>query len=153
MRSCFTNIRLQTYTISISEWAWDRWVSFEVPADDELQLEFSMLSPFQRLELLRQKSASSEEGVYSVTFTVPDHHGVFNFMTNYKRPFLSNVEEKRTVTVRHLAHDEFEASYEIHAAWPYLTSIAVTCGGWLIFVALWLFNRPQKQANAIKKTQ
>lgn len=112
-----------------------------------------MLSPFHRLALQPQDSASTTEGVYSVTFKIPDQHGVFNFMTNYKRLFLTSVEEKSTVTVRHLAHDEFDASYQIHAAWPYLTSIGVTCGGWLIFVALWMFNKPQGQASAAKKTQ
>lgn len=113
-----------------------------------------MLSPFHRLQLVPQKRASTEtEGIYKVTFTVPDKHGVFNFMVNYKRPFLSNIEEKRTVTVRHMAHDEYEASYNIPGAWPYLTSIGVTCVGWVIFVALWMFNKTTKQATVAKKTQ
>ncbi|CAN8100411.1 unnamed protein product [Discula destructiva] len=143
-----------TYTISISEWAWDRWWNYVVPDEDELQLEFSMLSPFHRLKLKAQKRASTDfEGIYKVTFTVPDQHGVFNFMVNYKRPFLTNIEEKRTVTVRHMAHDEFPYSYEIPAAWPYLTSIGVTCVGWLVFVALWMFNKPVRQATEAKKTQ
>lgn len=113
-----------------------------------------MLSPFHRLELKKQKRASTEEeGIFQVSFMIPDQHGIFNFMTNYKRPFLTNLEEKRTVTVRHLAHDEFPASYEIPAAWPYLTSVGVTCIGWLVFVAVWMFNKPKPQANAAKKTQ
>lgn len=113
-----------------------------------------MLSPFHRIELKKQKRASTEEaGVFRVTFTIPDQHGVFNFMTNYKRPFLSNIEEKRTVTVRHMAHDEYPFSYEIPAAWPYVMSIGVTCTGWLVFVALWMFNKPVRQADAAKKTQ
>lgn len=145
---------MQIYTISVSEWVWDKWYNFKVPDNDELQLEFSMLSPFHRLQLVSQKRASTDtEGIYKVTFTVPDQHGVFNFMVNYKRPFLTNIEEKRTVTVRHMAHDEFPASYVIPGAWPYLTSIAVTCTGWFIFVALWLFNKPAKQAPVAKKTQ
>lgn len=113
-----------------------------------------MLSPFHRLQLKPQRRASTEwEGVYSVTFTIPDHHGVYNFMTNYKRPFLSNVEEKRTVTVRHMAHDEFAYSHEIPAAWPYASGIFVTCAGWMIFVVVWMFNKPVRQASQAKKTQ
>lgn len=88
-----------------------------------------------------------------MTFRVPDHHGVYNFITNYKRPFLSNIEEKRSVTVRHMAHDEYPYSYEIPAAWPYLASIGVTCVGWLAFVAIWMFNKPAQQATDAKKKQ
>ncbi|KUI54217.1 Dolichyl-diphosphooligosaccharide--protein glycosyltransferase subunit wbp1 [Cytospora mali] len=143
-----------TYEISISEWVWDKWFAFKVPEGDELQLEFSMLSPLHRLQLKNVKSASTEtEGVYRVTFTVPDQHGVFNFLTNYKRPFLSNIEEKRAVTVRHMAHDEYPFSYEISAAWPYLSSIGVTSLGWLVFVAIWMFNKPVRQAGEAKKKQ
>ncbi|ROW13624.1 hypothetical protein VPNG_04543 [Cytospora leucostoma] len=143
-----------TYEISLSEWVWDKWLAFKVPEDDELQLEFSLLSPLHRLPLGEVRRASTEaEGVYRVTFTVPDHHGVFNFLTNYKRPFLSNVEEKRTVTVRHLAHNEFPFSYEIPAAWPYLASIGVVAVGWLAFVAVWIFNKPVRQAGDVKKKQ
>lgn len=143
-----------TYEISISEWVWDKWYAFKVPDNDELQLEFSMLSPLHRLPLRNVKRASTEsEGVYRVTFEVPDQHGVFNFMTDYKRPFLSPIEEKRAVTVRHMAHDEYPFSYEISAAWPYLSSIGVTCLGWLAFVAIWMFNKPVPQAGEAKKKQ
>lgn len=145
---------MQTYSISVSEWVWDRWWNFKVPEEDELQLEFSRLSPFHRLQLKSSKRASTEtEGIYRVTFTVPDQHGIFNFVVNYKRPFLTNIEEKHSVTVRHMAHDEYPYSYDIPAAWPYLTSIGVTCAGWLVFVALWMFNKPARQATEAKKTQ
>lgn len=144
----------QTYEISISEWVWDQWYAFKVPDGDELQLEFSMLSPLHRLPLEGAKRASTEAaGVYRATFTVPDHHGVFNFVTNYKRPFLTSVEEKRAVTVRHLAHDEYPFSHEISAAWPYLGGIGVTSLGFLVFVAIWMFNKPVPQAGEAKKTQ
>lgn len=113
-----------------------------------------MLSAFQRLELKKQKRASTPEaGIFKVTFKIPDHHGIFNFIVNYKRPFLSSIEEKNSVTVRHKAHDEYDRSYEIPAAWPYLTSIGVTCVGWVVFVAVWMFNKPKAQADAAKKTQ
>lgn len=125
-----------------------------MPEGDELQLEFSLLSPLHRLPLGEVPRASTEaEGVYRATFTVPDHHGVFNFLVDYRRPFLSNVEEKRAVTVRHLAHNEFPFSYEIPAAWPYLASIGVVAAGWLAFVAVWIFNKPVRQAGDVKKKQ
>lgn len=125
-----------------------------VPEGDELQLEFSKLSALHRIPIKKNKRASSETaGIFRVTFRVPDHHGVYNFITNYKRPYLSNIEEKRSVTVRHMAHDEYPYSHEIPAAWPYLAGIGVTCVGWLAFVAIWMFNKPAQQAADAKKKQ
>lgn len=115
-----------------------------------------MLSPFQRLKLNYRKRQSTEtEGVYQVTFKIPDQHGVFNFFVDYKRPFLTSIEEKTTVPVRHMAHDEFTRSFLISGAWPYHAGITCTIVGWLAFVGLWMFNKPRqiKGVGMNKKTQ
>ncbi|KAI0172640.1 Dolichyl-diphosphooligosaccharide-protein glycosyltransferase 48kDa subunit [Hypoxylon sp. FL1284] len=142
-----------TYSISLSEYSWDKYTAFAVPESDDLQLEFSMLSPFHRLKL--QPTSSSEvkdSTTYSVSFQLPDQHGIFNFKVNYKRPFFSNVEEKRTVSVRHFAHDEWPRSFVISGAWPWIAGIAATVTGWLGFCALWLYSKPAATAET-KKTQ
>ncbi|KAI0379059.1 Dolichyl-diphosphooligosaccharide-protein glycosyltransferase 48kDa subunit [Hypomontagnella monticulosa] len=140
-----------TYSISLSEYSWDKYIPFIVPKADELQLEFSMLSPFHRLKL--NPTVSSEDSTtYSVSFKLPDQHGIFNFKVNYKRPFYSNVEEKNTVSVRHFAHDEWPRSYVISGAWPWITGIATTVIGWLAFCGVWLYSKPAK-AGESKKTQ
>ncbi|KAI1486621.1 dolichyl-diphosphooligosaccharide-protein glycosyltransferase 48kD subunit [Biscogniauxia mediterranea] len=136
------------YSISLSEYSWDKYIPFEVPESDSLQLEFSMLSPFYRLPLTPQIS-SSDSTTYSVSFTLPDQHGIFNFKVNYKRPFLSNIEEKHTVSVRHFAHDEWPRSYVISGAWPWMAGIGATVTGWLAFCAIWLYSAPPNT----KKTQ
>lgn len=125
------------YSIQLSEWDMDQWVPFHPPADDEIQLEFSMLSPFHRINL-----QSKTPGLYEAEFKLPDQHGIFNFFVEYRRPFLTNVEEKRTVTVRHFAHDEWPRSFVISGAWPWISGIWVTVGGWVVFVALWLYSKP-----------
>ena len=136
---------------------WDKWVPFTLTESDELQLEFSMLSPFHRLNLQRTtKSPLSPEdqdsaATYTASFRLPDQHGIFNFKVNYKRPFLSNVEEKNTVSVRQLAHDEWPRSFVITAAWPWVAGLGATVAGWLGFCAIWLYSKPAK-ASA-KKTQ
>jgi len=113
-----------------------------------------MLSPFHRLQLQPVKSQSTKEATtYSVSFKLPDQHGIFNFKINYKRPFLSNVEEKNTVSVRHMAHDEWPRSWVISGAWPWITGITVTVSGWLAFCAIWMFSQPVGQAATVKKTQ
>lgn len=131
----------QTYSIDISEYQWTRWVPYTPATEDELQLEFSMLSPFHRVPLKLTKT-TSDATRWSTSFKIPDQHGIFNFKFNYKRPFLSNVEEKNTVTVRHFAHDEWPRSWVISGSWPWIAGIAVTVTGWVSFVALWLWSKP-----------
>ncbi|OTB01788.1 hypothetical protein M426DRAFT_323147 [Hypoxylon sp. CI-4A] len=140
-----------TYSISLSEYSWDKYTPFTIPESDDLQLEFSMLSPFQRLKLTPTIS-SEDSTTYSVSFKLPDQHGIFNFKVNYKRPFFSNVEEKNTVSVRHFAHDEWPRSYVISGAYPWLAGIAATVVGWLGFCAIWLYSKPAS-ASETKKTQ
>ncbi len=47
-----------------------------------MQLEFTMLDPHIRTSL---PPATGNAGEYSVTFRVPDRHGVFKFIIDYKR--------------------------------------------------------------------
>jgi len=128
----------------------DRLIPYTPPTNDEVQLEFSMLSPFHRLTL-QPDSQTTNGTVYSTSFTLPDQHGIFNFIVNYKRPFLTNTYEKRTVTVRHFAHDEWPRSFVISGAYPWITGIAVTVSGWLAFVAIWLYSAPAQDRT--KKSQ
>jgi len=109
-----------------------------------------MLSPFHRLALNPDPSQSNaQETAYTVSFKVPDQHGIFNFKVNYKRPLLSNIEEKNTVSVRHMAHDEWPRSYAISGAWPWIAGIVSTVAGFVAFCALWMYSAPV--ANEKKK--
>ncbi|GKT96300.1 dolichyl-diphosphooligosaccharide-protein glycosyltransferase 48kD subunit [Colletotrichum tofieldiae] len=143
---------LRTYSISLSEYSWDKWTPFTVSNDDALQLEFSMLSPFHRLPLA-PKASTADASTYTTSFVLPDQHGIFNFKINYKRPFLTNVEEKNTVSVRHMAHDEWPRSYVISGAWPWLAGIFATVTGFVLFSAVWMYSAPTNAATATKKTQ
>ena len=143
---------LQSYSISLSEYSWNNWGPFFLTRGDDLQLEFSMLSPFHRLRL-NPATTTPHASTFKTNFVLPDQHGIFNFKVNYKRPFLTNVEEKRTVSVRHFAHDEWPRSYVISGAWPWLSGIAVTVTGFLAFCALWMFSKPVGSVGNPKKTQ
>ncbi|RAL68495.1 hypothetical protein DID88_007223 [Monilinia fructigena] len=138
----------------LSEYSWNKWVPFTPPTGDSLQLEFSMLSPFHRL-LLEPSTTTSDSQTYTTSFKLPDQHGIFNFKINYKRPFLTNIEEKNTVTVRHFAHDEYTRSWAISNAWPWIAGIGATVTGWVAFVALWLWSKPVpvKLTKSGKKSQ
>jgi len=111
-----------------------------------------MLSPFHRLNL-EPVGTTATSTIYSTTFTLPDQHGIFNFRVNYKRPFLTNVDEKHQVTVRHFAHDEWPRSWAISGAWTWIAGIWVTVAGWLAFVVVWLFSEPVRGKGGVKKTQ
>jgi oligosaccharyltransferase complex subunit beta len=137
------------YSISLSEWDTDHWKPFVPPPGDELQLEFSMLSPFHRLNLV-PTSKTDNATTFTTEFKLPDQHGIFNFYTEYRRPFYTNVEEKRTVTVRHFAHDEWPRSFVISGAWPWISGIWVTVLGWLGFVALWLYSKPAQPKSDMR---
>ena len=131
------------YSISMSEWEVDHWKAFTPPEGDNLQLEFSMLSPFHRLNLKPSELGSGPNStLYTADFKLPDQHGIFNFFVEYRRPFYTNIEEKNTVTVRHFAHDEWPRSFVISGAWPWISGIWVTVVGWLAFVAVWLYSKP-----------
>ncbi|KAL9078981.1 MAG: hypothetical protein Q9157_002124 [Trypethelium eluteriae] len=110
-----------------------------------------MLSPFHRLPLLPSASLSTPNAtLYTASFTLPDQHGIFNFRVNYKRPFLTSVDEKRTVTVRHMAHDEYTRSFAISGAYVWITGIWTTVVGWVLFLGMWLYARPTEEERKAK---
>ncbi|KAL8850644.1 MAG: hypothetical protein Q9221_004430 [Calogaya cf. arnoldii] len=141
-----------TFNIEVSEYSFDHLSPFTVSPDDKLQLEFTMLSPFHRLDL-QPISTTLNSTVFSATFRLPDQHGIFSFRVNYKRPFMTNVDVKREVTVRHFAHDEWPRSWIISAGWVWIAGIWVTIFGWVAFVALWLWSEPAYEQSQGKKRQ
>lgn len=72
----------QVYTIHISKYnpAKDAWEPYSGIKD--LQLEFTMLDPHIRTAL---PAVPGKPGAYSVTFRVPDRHGVFKFNVDWRR--------------------------------------------------------------------
>ncbi|KAH7410063.1 Dolichyl-diphosphooligosaccharide--protein glycosyltransferase subunit WBP1 [Phaeosphaeria sp. MPI-PUGE-AT-0046c] len=138
------------FQVEISEYSNDHLQPFVPASTDNIQLEFSMLSPFQRLNL-SPIAQTANSTIFGVAFRTPDQHGIFNFRINYRRPFLTNIDEKRQVTVRHFAHDEWPRSWQISGAWVWIGGIWVTVAGWLAFVALWLYSKPTE--GSVKKTQ
>lgn len=103
-----------------------------------------MLSPFHRLAL-SPTSTSLNSTTYGTTFRTPDQHGIFAFKVNYKRPFLTDIEERRQVTVRHFAHDEWPRSFVITAAWPWVAGLWTVVIGFVAFVVLWLYCEPPRE--------
>ncbi|KAK5083206.1 oligosaccharyl transferase glycoprotein complex, beta subunit [Exophiala xenobiotica] len=133
-----------SFSIEISHFSGGHYVPFTVPDNDSLQLEFSMLSPFHRLPLV-ETSRTTNSTIFSATFKTPDQHGIFAFRVNFKRPFFTYVDERRQVTVRHFAHDEWPRSWRISAAWPWIAGLWTVIGGFVLFVVLWLYCEPPRE--------
>lgn len=110
-----------------------------------------MLDPYYRLPLL-PSTVTSNTTTFTTSFKVPDQHGVFAFRVNYKRPFITSVDEKHSVTVRHFAHNEYTRSWDISGAWVWMAGIAVTVVGWVLFCGVWLWSAPVVEKKG-KKTQ
>ncbi|EHY56716.1 oligosaccharyl transferase glycoprotein complex, beta subunit [Exophiala dermatitidis] len=132
------------FSIEIGQYDRTHYVPFVVPETDALQLEFTMLSPFHRLPLSPTLTTDNST-IFSTTFTTPDQHGIFAFKVNYKRPFLTPIEERHQVTVRHFAHDEWPRSWEITGAWPWVAGLWSVIAGFVLFVLLWLYCEPPKE--------
>lgn len=149
------------YTIGLSEYKNGDWVPFVPQGDDQVvQLAFKMLDPYQRLNLtLLGPGASEENGkndlsIFYAQFKIPDHHGMFTFELDYKRQGLTFIEDKRVVTVRHLANDEYRRSWDITNSWLYVASASAVIVAWFFFVANFLFlGSPTSAAKVEKKSE
>jgi len=101
---------------------------------NDLQLEFTMLDPHVRIDV---PAAASNNGVYRTSFRVPDRHGVFKFLVDWRRgtgeSFLHSSITVPVVPPRHDGYPRF-----LSAAWPYYMGALSTSVGFVIFCALWL---------------
>lgn len=145
------------YTAGISEWKRGKWIPY-TPASEEdvVQLSFKMLDPYQRLNMTALGPGSSTENgqndltVFFVNFTTPDHHGMFTFELDYKRPGLTFIEDSRVVTVRHLANDEYQRSWDIPNSWMYMVSFATVVVAWFLFVMNFLYIGEKRPETSLK---
>ncbi|KAH9852794.1 Dolichyl-diphosphooligosaccharide--protein glycosyltransferase subunit WBP1, partial [Lenzites betulinus] len=137
-----TNDRV-TYTACISKYnpeleAWEVYSGLK-----DLQLEFTMLDPHIRTTL---PPIAGEPGKYSVTFRVPDRHGVFQFVINHKRKGLTFLESSTVVPVVPPRHDGYPCF--LSAVWPYYAGAFSTSAAFGIFVALWLAGDEREPRKA-----
>ncbi|KAI0303338.1 Dolichyl-diphosphooligosaccharide-protein glycosyltransferase subunit [Multifurca ochricompacta] len=99
----------------------------------DLQVEFTMLDPHLRTAL---RPVSGKPGLYGSTFRVPDRHGVFKFVVDYRRRGWTTLKTTTTVPVVPPRHDGYPRF--LSAAWPYYVGAISTSIGFLVFAAVWL---------------
>jgi len=109
----------------------------------DMQLEFTMLDPHIRTLL---KPVAGEPGKYSLTFRVPDRHGVFKFVVDYKRKGWTFLQSTTVVPVVPPRHNEYPRF--LSPAWPYYAGAISTSIGFMLFSALWLAGDSQEQKKS-----
>lgn len=147
------------FTVVLEEWREQSWRPYLAPVEYPVQLEFTMVYPYLRLDL-EQVDPVQRPGVYSVDFRIPDVYGVFKFSIQYHRPGYSNLEWEQTMPVRPFQHTEYERF--IGAAYPYYLSVFSLMGAFLLFGLAFLYfkdpsssstSSPAAAAAAVMKTE
>lgn len=127
----------QTYEIVLSAYEDDRWIAPSTLLD--LQLEVTMLDPHLRIPLLPSTDIShrsTTNRTYLAHMKLPDRHGVFTLLTDYKRQGVSFIEDRRQMSITPLRHDEYPRF--IRGAYPYYVTAASMMAAWLAFAWIWL---------------
>jgi oligosaccharyltransferase complex subunit beta len=99
----------------------------------DVQVDFTMLDPHIRTALL---PVSGKPGLYRASFRVPDRHGVFKFVLDYRRRGWTSLQASMTVPVVPPRHDGYPRF--LSAAWPYYAGAISTSVGFLLFATVWL---------------
>lgn len=141
-------------TVSLSLSAFDAetasYIPFSNPTTYPVQLEVNMLDPYIRTSL-PEISHSDSESIYSKTFDLPDHYGVFNFKIQHRLPGYTYIYEREQFTIRHLQHNEYARF--ISGAWSYYAGWLSVSFGFLVFCTVWLYHTPKTAVDSAKKSQ
>jgi oligosaccharyltransferase complex subunit beta len=139
-----------TYSLSKYDSETDTYSAFTTPDSYPVQLEVNMLDPYIRT-ILPLITTTDSESIYSKTFDLPDHYGVFNFKIQHRVPGYTYVNDRVQFTIRHRQHNEYPRF--ISSAWPYYAGwLSVSCG-FLVFCAVWLWHTPRPLPDKSKKVQ
>ncbi|KAK9722394.1 oligosaccharyl transferase glycoprotein complex, beta subunit [Basidiobolus ranarum] len=134
------------YEIELSEYFNDQWHPYVAP---DVQLEAIMLDPYVRVTLNQTQNQSPSSTKYVGLVGLPDVYGVYTLQVNYKRHGLSYVVEKDVVPIRPYRHNEYPRFLTV--AYPYYASSGSMLVGFIVFSAVWLYNRdagaPKKKTN------
>jgi len=145
-----------TVSVSLSQYnpETDSYEPFSTPNAFPVQLNVNMLDPYIRTTL-PPTSSNSAETIYSKTFNLPDHYGVFNFKVQHHVPGYTYIYEREQFTIRHPQHDEYPRF--ISGAWGYYAGWLSVSAGFILFCVIWLMHSPRlapgETPAKIKKVQ
>lgn len=119
------------YSIGFSEWNGQKWVPHVA---DDIQFELRQVDPYYRITLTPSENDSETQYYSTGKFMLPDRHGVFAFITDYRKIGLSFITDRDVKAIRHLANDEYPRSWEISNSWVYISAICGVIAAWIFFV-------------------
>jgi len=124
---------------------------FSTPQKFPVQIEVNMLDPYIRT-VLPATSSDAVSTVYTKTFTLPDHYGVFNFKIQHRVPGYTYIYEREQFTIRHRQHNEYPRF--ITSAWSYYVGWLTVSAGFLMFCGVWLWHASRfAVGDKMKKAQ
>lgn len=129
------SIDLQTYHPT------QRWVP--APSHLDLQLSIAMLDPYVVVPLTASQIGDLTR--YETSVQLPDRHGVFSLVVNWKRWGWTFISTKDTAPVRPYNSDEHPRW--LSAAYPYAAGAVSTIVAFVAFAALWLFTPYEEVAK------
>jgi oligosaccharyltransferase complex subunit beta len=106
-----------------------------------------MLDPHLRTAL---RPVSGKLGLYRAAFRLPDRHGVFKFVVDYRRRGWTTLKTAMVAPVVPPRHDGYPRF--LSAAWPYYAGAISTSVGFLVFATLWLAG-DDREAKKGKNTK
>lgn len=129
------------YEVDITEWDGSQWIPFTA---EDIQFELRQVDPYYRINLTRVLDDETNNNTFARyttnNFKLPNRHGMFKFLTEYKRNGLSTIKDEDIKAIRHLAYDEYPRSWEITNSWVYLAANIVVISSFITFVILFLTN-------------
>lgn len=142
------------FRIGLSQKVGKKWLPYSVKDHEKLQLEFTMLDPYYRLNLTPvgpvssgYHSSDNDSYEYMTSFTIPDKHGVFKMSLSYNNPSYSFLSYKKLLTIRHLANDEYKRSWNILNSRFYLLSSTIVIATWFLFVFSFVYISNKRAEN------
>ncbi|KAJ1557257.1 tRNA-histidine guanylyltransferase 1-like, partial [Nowakowskiella sp. JEL0078] len=119
--------------VSISVYRDDKWQAYEAPKDDTLQVAAVMLDPYELKNMRKVKVLDIADGkalLYAGDIHLPDRHGVFTLLFDYKRYGYTWLEKKEIVEVRPFRHDDYPRF--LSAAWVYYANVFAVMLGFVV---------------------
>lgn len=161
-----------TFSIDLVQRTPKGWLP--APTDLDLQLSLVMLDPYITTNLTAQqpstinvnnaatiqtdtvassiidgKDGSARATRYSSTIQLPDRHGVYTFIVDWKRHGWSYIHTRDTSPVRPFNHDEHPRG--LHSAWPYVVGATSTAVAFLLFCVLWICTQEDERSAEEKQ--
>ncbi|KAI3635749.1 hypothetical protein MIR68_006387 [Amoeboaphelidium protococcarum] len=132
------------YEIELEELVNGKWRPFQLPSkDDKVQLEFVMLDPFIRTNLVPSQGGKF---VTRPDLILPDVHGVYTLKVEYKRRGYSYIVQKDVVSIVPFRHNEYPRF--LVAAYPYYASVGLSMSVFILFTMFYLYYQDPSVTSA-----